>query len=35
MFCIVKHTTKCDERSQLHTEDYLCEDRVEPERSMG
>jgi len=31
----VKHTTECDERSQLHTEDYLCEDRVEPERSMG
>ena len=31
----MKYTTKCNECSQLHTEDYLCEDRVEPERSMG
>ena len=31
----MKHTTECDELRQLHTEDYLCEDRVEPERSIG
>ena len=31
----MKYTTECNERSQLHIEDYLCDDRVEPERSMG